>query len=119
MNGMLPYGKNWGLEAINVLGAWEYKGETVNVGILDTMFDTLHEDLQQMVVALGNPDKVVDNYEAQFNKGGELILKYSHGTHVAGIISATIDNGKGISGVAPNIRLYASATHGFEIDKGE
>lgn len=82
------------------------------------MFDTSHEDLQQMVVALGNPDKVVDNYEAQFNKGGELISKYSHGTHVAGIISATIDNGKGISGVAPNIRLYASATHGFEKDKG-
>ena len=117
-NVTVPYGKNWGLEAINVLGAWEYGGETVNVGILDTMFDTSHEDLQQMVVALGNPDKVVDNYETQFNKGGELISKYSHGTHVAGIISATIDNGKGISGVAPNIRLYASATHGFEIDKG-
>ena len=114
----IPYGKNWGLEAINVLGAWEYEGETVNVGILDTMFDTSHEDLQQMVVALGNPDDVVENYEAEFNKGGEFVSKYSHGTHVAGIISATINNGKGISGVAPNISLYASATHGFEIDKG-
>ena len=106
------------MEAINVLGAWEYGGETVNVGILDTMFDTSHEDLQQMVVALGNPDKVVENYEAEFNKGGEFVSKYSHGTHVAGIISATIDNGKGISGVAPNINLYASATYGFEFDKG-
>jgi len=117
-NVAVPHGKNWGLEAIDVLGAWEYEGEPVNVGILDTMFDTSHEDLQQMVVALGNPDEVVENYEAEFNKGGEFVSKYSHGTHVAGIISATINNGKGISGVAPNISLYASATHGFEIDKG-
>lgn len=117
-NSAVPYGKNWGLEAINVLGAWEYEGEPVNVGILDTMFDTSHEDLQQMVVALGNPDDVIDQYEKEINSKGEYNSKYGHGTHVAGIMSATINNGKGISGVAPNISLYASATHGFEIDKG-
>ena len=44
-NEKLPAGTNWGLEAIHAPAAWEYDGETVNVGVIDSLFDENHEDL--------------------------------------------------------------------------
>ena len=35
-----------------------------------------------------------------------------HGTHVAGIIAASTNNGEGIAGVAPNARIRAGAGAG-------
>lgn len=44
-NEKLPAGTNWGLEAIHAPSAWEYDGVTVNVGVIDSLFDENHEDL--------------------------------------------------------------------------
>lgn len=36
---------------------------------------------------------------------GAEVKKYNHGTQMAGIIAATINNGKGIAGIAPNVKI--------------
>lgn len=85
-----PGENNWWIEATKVLSAWEYE-ETftpINIGIVDSGFDSKHEDLDITVL---NED--VNNAE-------------NHGTHVAGIIGATKNNSIGISGIIDSANLY-------------
>lgn len=103
-----PAGNNWGLEAINAMDAWEYEGEVVNVGIIDTVFDEKHLDLDFEETWLNIPN-VDEKYQAA--KTGEDIQRYAHGTHVAGIIAAKYNNNIGITGVANNVNIYGVATH--------
>lgn len=87
-------GNNWGLEALNVHSAWDYKDSyqgPVKVGIFDNMFGE-NPDLYYCQ-CIDNP-KVIDEI---------------HGTHVTGTIGATFDNGVGISGVATDVNLYGYA----------
>ncbi len=101
-----PNGDNWGLEALNVLSAWDYKEafQPVRVGIYDEGFDydattdTSHEDLIF--------DDVANNAIASEDR--------VHGTHVAGILAAQHNNSRGISGIATDTRLYAYGTEGNE-----
>lgn len=85
-----PSGNNWWAEAVDAPGAWEYKDRLspVQVGVIDNGFDQKHEDLSIEIV---NPD---------------VVNREDHGTHVAGIIGAEMDNGKGIAGLAPNAVLH-------------
>lgn len=106
-----PAGYNWGLEAINAMGAWEYEGETVNVGIIDTMFDTEHEDLEFEHTWL-NPENVSKDFTTKYEHGEKDASDYAHGTHVAGTIAATANNDIGITGVATNVKLYGVAVQG-------
>lgn len=90
-------GNNWGVEAIDAASAWEYKDlmTDVNIGVMDTMFYTGHEDLTFDELPFGNSDAIKKHNE--FN---------AHGTHVSGIIGANFDNKAGISGVAIKRHLY-------------
>lgn len=74
-----PEGNNWGLEALNVPSAWDYRDNfsSVKVGIYDEGFDEAHEDLAF--------DDISNNTDD--------VGKETHGTHVAGIIAATHNNG--------------------------
>lgn len=83
-------GSNWGLEAIHALSAWDILGEheekvnPIRLGLIDSGFDTDHEDLE---------DCFVDTF---YNTSPN-----DHGTHVAGIMAANSDNNEGICGVYP------------------
>lgn len=85
-----PSGTNWWIEATNVISAWEYSRyfSGIRVGIVDNGFDTSHEDLSISVL------------------NNSLNSSENHGTHVAGVIGATINNNKGISGILDNVSLY-------------
>lgn len=106
--------KMWNMKAINAPMAWksmELKKdniEPVKVGLIDTGFDTKHEDLGfadngvfYLNGANSNEDRDIDT-----NVKTEDIL--SHGTHVAGIMAAKSNNKDGICGVYPygNSLLY-------------
>ena len=74
------------------------------VGVIDTGINAAHEDFA---------GKSIDPCYSALTGTGTLssgcadtdVLR-SHGTHVSGTIAASANNGKGISGAAPNARLY-------------
>lgn len=83
---------NWWLNAIQANEAWAYNNRfnNIKIGIVDGGFDTGHEDLKI-------------SFTDEVNKA--INYKNDHGTHVAGIIGATANNGKGIAGIVWNKEL--------------
>lgn len=89
--------QQWALRTANVQAAWGVtrgRRETV-VAIVDTGVDLSHPDLADHL--LPGRDLVNQDDEPQDDN--------SHGTHCAGIVAATADNGVGIAGVAPGVSL--------------
>lgn len=92
-----PYlGEQWALEQIQASKLWQTTtgGSQIVVAVLDTGISQEHEDLNGQVV--GGMNFTSSSTEGDFN---------GHGTHVAGIIAATSNNGLGIVGLAPESRL--------------
>jgi subtilisin family serine protease len=73
------------------------RGNGVRVAIIDTGVDTSHPDLAGRTQLTRN---YVDNDAVLFRAD-------RHGTQVAGLIAAAANNGIGIVGVAPDVRLMA------------
>lgn len=98
------YDEQWGLagNGIDAEGAWERtKGSaSIRVGVIDSGVAD-HEDLNANL--LEGYDFYTEDTETNDVAGG-------HGTHVAGIIAAVGNNGKGISGVAPNVKIVPLQT---------
>ena len=84
-------GSNWSMKAINAPYGWQYQSlmKSVNVGILDTGFDSDAEDLKGKLTVLGENSEDTD-----------------HGSHVAGIIGANSTNKEGVAGLAPKVSMY-------------
>lgn len=101
-------GKNWGVEAIDAMGAWDYRSQMqdVRVGIIDSMFDTNHEDLD-FVQVWNNPTDLAAESDERSRQ---------HGTHVAGTIAAKYNNNTGVAGVAPTAKLYGFSILGRDTD---
>lgn len=70
-------------------------GKGVSIAVVDSKVDDAHPDLAGQIVA--EQDFVTD--QSQSAEG--------HGTGVAGVIAARLDNGIGIAGIAPNARIMA------------
>jgi len=67
------------------------------VAVIDTGVDYTHEELAGMVIK--GKDYVTGD--------GDPMDEHGHGTAVAGIIAAKINNGKGIAGISPQSKIYA------------
>ena len=82
------------------VGAWRYsRGGGIKVAVIDTGVAAGHPDLAGRVMAghefLGGIDR----------DRSPMIDDCGHGTHVAGTIAAIPDNGIGIAGAAPRVRI--------------
>ncbi len=100
------FGQQWALEQANdedmdALTAWSvtYGDESVRVVVLDSGVQQNHPDISQVPGQTfvsgggnGNPGNACDN----------------HGTAVAGCVAATANNGVGIAGIAPGVRVQAA-----------
>ena len=97
-------GNNWNMKAIDALGAWAYRNQMgpVNVGVIDSMFNPYHEDVDFQEIPFGDVTIIVNRelYKGRGNWSG-----INHAIHVSGIIAANFNN-KGICGVATNAKLY-------------
>jgi thermitase len=86
------FSKQWNMTKIGAPAAWDVsRGASVTVAVVDTGVDLDHPDLVDRLNTDADYNAITDTYSAQDDNG--------HGTHVAGIIAATMDNG-GVVGVA-------------------
>jgi len=94
-----PYSKlQSNVSALDVVEAHNFsRGAGIRVAIIDTGVDTLHPDLAGRTHLTRN---YIDNDESAFRSD-------RHGTQVAGLIAAASNNGIGIVGVAPDVKLMA------------
>jgi beta propeller repeat protein len=114
------YADLWGMKKIKADRAWPTaKGSGVLVAVNDSGIDYNHPDIGGRLWR--NPDEIegngvdddgngyVDDSRGWdlFNNDNDPIDDYGHGTHVAGTIAATGNNGMGVIGVAPEARVMA------------
>lgn len=107
--------KQWGLSTVN----WELYSprNEVIVAVIDTGIDVNHVGLKD---SLWVNDKEIPNNGVDDDKNGfiddihgwdfvsnnnTVDDNHGHGTHVAGIIGAKQNNGVGIFGIAPNVKI--------------
>lgn len=81
---------------INAPTAWITAPNGARVAILDTGINESHLDLTGKVVAH-------QDFTGSLTSGTNDV--YGHGTHVAGIVAANTNNGKGVAGVCPQCTL--------------
>ena len=86
------------LPVIGMPSAWTMTigSPSVVVAVLDTGYDSTHEDL--VAVRTASP------YNARTGSAN-VTDGYGHGTHVAGTIAASTNNATGIAGIAPNVTI--------------
>lgn len=90
------YSKQWNLQAINMPAAWDVTaGEGITVAVIDTGV-TRTSDLANTAFVPGY-DFVDDDEDATDLHG--------HGTHVAGTIAQSTNNGLGVAGVAHKAKI--------------
>ncbi len=112
---------------VSVNAAYKIHGttatETIIVAVVDTGIDATHEDLKDVVwVNQGEiPGNGIDDdnngyiddvngintlvRDSQGRASGNNRDAHSHGTHVSGTIGAKQNNGKGIAGIASNVKI--------------
>ncbi|MFS4458158.1 S8 family peptidase [Bdellovibrio sp. HCB2-146] len=128
------FSKQWGMIDNNVQNAWKVtKGNPdVVVAVIDTGVDYTHEDLLPNLWRNSKeiPNNGIDDdgngyiddvigwdFVSNDNKPYDLAMEPleilfkggnpGHGTHCAGNVAARGDNGKGIAGVAPNVKIMS------------
>ncbi|MBM3267937.1 MAG: S8 family serine peptidase [Candidatus Sericytochromatia bacterium] len=91
--------QQWGHDAIRVRDAWDRTlgDPRVVVAVVDTGVDLTHPDLKGRIVPSGSRTFVPGTASPMDDNG--------HGTHVAGVVAAEINNSIGIAGVAPRCRI--------------
>jgi len=92
--------KFWYHERVKAFGAWDLTigDSAIVVAIIDGGFDMEHPEYKSKVY---KPINIVKR-NTDISKAGS---GGRHGTHVAGTAVGIIDNGQGVSGIAPDCRL--------------
>ena len=97
----LEFSGQWGMRLIQAEQAWQQPratGAGVTVAVLDSGMDVGHPDFACQ-------GKVRRLDAAKYPRFADVTDTDGHGTHVAGIVGACTDNGKGVVGTAPDATL--------------
>jgi hypothetical protein len=95
--------QQWALDAVSYEATWAAtRGAGVIVAVVDTGVLATHEDLKGSVIAGTDLASDAAIYDPAGTGG---VDPGGHGTHVAGIIAAHPDNGVGIAGAAPGVKI--------------
>lgn len=97
-----PYfvdGQQWDMIGIDMKNAWDITraNESTVVAVVDTGVDYNHPDLAGKIIKGKN----------YINNSNDPLDDHGHGTHVAGTIAATTNNGIGISSVSWGAKILA------------
>ncbi len=92
------FDKQWALRKVGALCAWDRTtgSAEVIVAIVDSGVDPTHPDLVDRLRTDGY-DFVDDDSDPRDEHG--------HGTHVAGIVAAVLNNNEGVAGLAPDVTI--------------
>jgi thermitase len=89
------FAQQWNLRKVGAPAAWDSaSGQGVLVAVVDTGADATHPDLAGRIAASENFSTAADTRDGN-----------GHGTHIAGVIAAATNNGRGGAGAAPGARL--------------
>lgn len=137
------FNNQWGMNDIGVADAWKVTlgSPDMIVAVIDTGVDYTHEDLlpnlwrNKKEIPNNNidddkngyvDDEVGWDFASNDNKPYDLALdpldilfkggNAGHGTHCAGNVAARGNNGKGVAGVAPNVKIMSLR---FITEKGQ
>ncbi len=95
--------QQWALDKTSYEAAWPAaRGAGVTVAVVDTGVLGSHEDLAAAMVP--GTDLASDAHSVD-PAGTGMVDPGGHGTHVAGIIGARANNGRGIAGGAPSVKI--------------
>ena len=120
----------WGLKKSDAARAWSVTqgSRKTIVAVIDTGIDVDHEDLKNNLwinegergLDAKGRDKATNGIDDDQNgfvddvhgwnfvsNNNRLDDNHGHGTHIAGIIGAEAGNGKGISGISPQVQIMA------------
>lgn len=127
------FNRQWGMIDLGVKDAWKNsstQGANVVVAVIDSGVDYTHDELSENIWR--NPGESGNGKEANgidddgngfvddvvgwdfakndnkpYDVKGGFMGNPGHGTHVSGIIAAKADNGLGVLGVAPGVKIMA------------
>lgn len=103
------FDQQWSLAQVGAPLAWSLStGTGVTIGIVDTGVDLGHPDLAGKIAAAANCVQVRPCEAGGGQEGGPGQDDNGHGTIVSGIAAATVGNGIGIAGAAPDSRLVVA-----------
>lgn len=98
--------RQWALQSLDMYRAWNIlqskvdDSSSVSVAVIDTGCAMAHEDLVGNIIPAAS-------YNSQTKEAGsdKVQDQFGHGTHVAGIACADVNNGLGIAGTSYDARL--------------
>ncbi len=101
--------QQWHLNKIGYFDALDYADntKTVTVGILDSGINASHPDLH---------NNIDFELSKSFVDDDPFDDKYGHGTCVAGIIGASVNNATGVAGICPNVNLVSLKVGNDNVD---
>ncbi len=102
----------WQHTTLNTYAGWNATfGSGVTVAVLDQGVNPNHVDLKDRVTT-----HELEFYNKEEGEWQDHGFSYGggHGTHVAGIIGATVDNGEGGAGIAPDVDILSVDVFGTD-----
>lgn len=102
------YDLQWNMRAIRMEQAWELRKDAADivVAVIDSGVDPDHPDLQENLLPMEDVWQEFGGGDRLLNRRTRDIYDYAgtdgngHGTHVAGVIGAVLNNAQGVAGIA-------------------